>query len=73
MYYIFVERQVIMENIVNLEERLIQNMDLLEIAKSYCEHNSYKGVEISALYSVIDIILENHKALAREFDRIEVA
>ena len=63
----------VMGKIINFEERLIQNIDLLEIAKSYCEFNSYKGAEISALYSVIDIILENHKALVREFDKIEFA
>ena len=60
-----------MEKILKLEERVYTNMDLLEIAKTYCEFNYDKSKEISVLNSIIDIIIENQKLITRELCEIQ--
>ncbi len=63
-----------MENTLNkytkLEEKITLSMDLLEVARGYCEYNFDKGQEVVALHSVIELLLETHRDIAEEFDKI---
>ena len=63
-----------MENALNkytkLEEKITLCLDLLEVARGYCEYNFDKGQEVVALHSVIELILETHRDIAEEFDKI---
>lgn len=59
-----------MEKIVELERQLNVNIDLLEIAKAYCEFNNDKSDEISALIPILEIILDNQKNVRRSLDYI---
>ena len=58
-----------MENIIEFEQKMNTNIDLLEIAKDYCEFNLDKSVTPSTLISLIDIVLQNQKKLINDFDR----
>ena len=58
------------EKISHIEKQIITNIDLLEIAKGYCEYNFDKSSEISALGAILSIILEEQKELAQCFDGI---
>ena len=60
----------LIEKISHIEEQITLNIDLLEIAKSYCEHNFDKASEISTLGTIIGIILDEQQRLARSFDGI---
>lgn len=57
-----------MDKIIELEQRLNVNVDLLEVAKSYCDLNSDKSTEMSSLSSVLDIVLKNQKDIAKNLD-----
>ena len=59
-----------MEKIVEIERQLDVNTDLLEIAKAYCEFNNDKSDEVSALISILDIILDNQKKVKSSLDYI---
>lgn len=58
-----------MENFIDLEQQLNKNIDLLKIAKDYCEFNQDKGSTVSALMSLIEIILQNEKDLISNVER----
>ncbi len=58
------------EKIITLEEKMNLSIDLLEIAKTYCESNYDKSSEFTALWSMLDIILKNQKEAARGIDNI---
>ena len=58
------------EKISHIEKQITTNIDLLEIAKGYCEYNFDKSSEISALGAILSIILEEQKELAQCFDCI---
>ena len=59
-----------MEKIVELERQLNVNTDLLEIAKAYCEFNFDKSSELTALLSILEIILANQKKATDVLDYI---
>ena len=63
-----------MENILNkfskIEEKITLSMDLLEVAKGYCEYNFDKGQVVVALNSILEIILKNQKELADQLDEL---
>jgi hypothetical protein len=59
-----------MEKIIEIERQLNVNIDLLEIAKAYCEFNNDKSDEISALIPILEIILDNQKNVRRSLDYI---
>lgn len=63
-----------MENILNkfskIEEKITLSMDLLEVAKGYCEYNFDKGQEVVALNSILEIILKNQKELSDQLDEL---
>ena len=68
LYSINMELRNIAEEVAQIEERIILNIELLEIAKSYCEYNFDKASEVSTLGAILDVILREQKALADSFD-----
>ena len=58
-----------MKDIIKLEQRINTNIDLLEIAKDYCEFNQDKSCA-SSLLSLIEVVLTNQKKLISEFDKV---
>ena len=63
-----------MENTLNkyakMEEKITLTLDLLEIARCYCEYNFDKGQEVVALHSIIEVLLEAQRDIAEELDKI---
>lgn len=57
-----------LEKLNTMEEKIIRTLDLMEIAKSYCEHNFDKGEEIVALSSLITVLIERQKELVDYID-----
>lgn len=49
------------KTITSIEEQLNRSNDLLEIAKAYCEYKCDTSDEISTLFSILEIILENQR------------
>lgn len=60
----------ILEKISLLEEKVSRSIDLLEIAKDYCSANFDKSKEISAVGTIMDVILDTQLKLAEELDNI---
>ena len=61
---------IAMENLSQLEEKVLRSIDLLEIAKDYCSANFDKSKEISAVGTIVDVILDTQLKLAEELDNI---
>ena len=57
-----------LEKLGLVEEKIIRTLDLLEIARSYCEHNFDKGEEIVALSSLLGVVIERNKELVDYID-----
>lgn len=57
-----------MEKIITLEEKINLGIDLLEVVKTYCEFNYDKSEAISAINSVLKIVLETQKEVANLLD-----
>lgn len=70
MYYTDMENTL--NKIASIEERITQNVNLLEIAKAYCEFNCDKSDEISSLFSILEIILTEQKKLVSEVEAMLV-
>ena len=60
------------ENVVDIEEKVISNLNLLELAKAYCELNYDKSDELLVISTVIDIVLKNQKELIKKIDLISI-
>lgn len=58
------------EKFNTIEEQITLSIDLLEIAKSYCDCNFDKASEVSTLGAIIGIVLKEQKNLASNFDGI---
>lgn len=56
------------EKINSIERNINLNIDLLDVAKDFCEFNFDKAAEISALFTMLEIMLKKQKELATEFD-----
>ena len=53
-----------------LEEKINSNIDLLEIAKKYCEF-SYDSVDATVpLISLVEVLLKNQHDIAEKFDSL---
>ena len=63
---------IVMEEIAYLEEQLNINIDLLKIAKDYCEFNNDNISSTSSLLSLLDIVLENQKIILSKLDKLEL-
>lgn len=59
-----------MEKIMDIEQQINVNMDLLKIAKDYCEFNVDNSRKICSLMSLIEIILQNQKSIVSDFDKL---
>lgn len=62
--------QNLSEKISQLEEKVLRSIDLLEIAKDYCSANFDKSKKISAVGTIVDVILDTQLNLAEELDNI---
>ena len=51
-----------------MEEKINLCIDLLEIAKAYCDFNFDKSSEILTVRSLLNVILETEKEIAKEYD-----
>ena len=64
-----------MENILKksmlIEEKITLSLDLLEVAKGYCEYNFDKGQEVVALGSVLDVLVDVQKDIAGYLDELK--
>ena len=58
------------EKLLKFEQDFNTATDLLKIAKSYCEHNYDKASEVNSLGTMLEIILDNHKCLSNQLDKI---
>ena len=58
------------ENMNKIEEHVNLSINLLKVAKTYCEYNFDKAGEVSTLNSIIDIVLNEQKTLANDIDSI---
>ena len=63
---------VTMEEFAYLEEHFNINVDILELAKDYCEFNYDKSSSLSRLLVLLDIILANQKIIAAKLDNVEI-
>lgn len=61
-----------LEKITELEQKITSNVDLLEVAKVYCDFNYDKSDEVSTIGAVLEIALENQKEIAKNLDSIIV-
>lgn len=61
-----------MEKFIDVEQKIATNIDLLEIAKDYCEFNNDKASGISCLMSLIEVMLQNQRNLISDFDKVMV-
>ena len=68
LYYVVMQN--LSEKISQLEEKVLRSIDLLEIAKDYCSANFDKSTEISAVGTIVDVILDTQLKLAEELDNI---
>lgn len=64
------ELERIAEELSQIEEQITLNIDLLEIAKSYCDYNFDKASEVSSVGAILSVILKEQRALAEKFDSI---
>lgn len=60
----------ILNNLVQLEEKITLSLDLLEVAKGYCEYNFDKGQEVVAICSILEVVLEAQRELADKLDEL---
>ena len=60
------------ENFNNIEKMIFSNINLLEVARGYCENNYDKAPEIISINTIIEIILEKQKTIASSIDRLLV-
>ena len=68
LYYIGMENTL--NNLIKLEEKITLSLDLLEVAKGYCEYNFDKGQEVVAICSILEVVLEAQKELADTIDSL---
>lgn len=59
-----------MEKIIELEHQLNINMDLIKIAKTYCEFNFDKSDELCTLISILEVISDNQQKVTKALDYI---
>ena len=58
----------ILKSITSIEEKITFSINLLEIAKNYCEYNFDKGQEVAAIGTLLTVILEAQKHVADSID-----
>lgn len=58
------------KKITQSERKIISCINLLQIAKNYCEYNYDKGNEIVSLGTLLEVILEEENELLNNIDDI---
>lgn len=61
-----------MEKISKFEEKLNFSIDLLELAKSYCDVNYDKSMEVSTIATALELVILKQKELVKELDYLLV-
>lgn len=64
------ENMKYIKEITDLEQKLNTGLDLLEVAKTYCEFNYDKADELSAISSVLDVVIQIQKSAAITLDNL---
>ena len=59
-----------MEKIVDIEEQMNINVDLLQIARDYCEYNIENSQATSSLMSLLEIMLQKQRNIVADFDEL---
>ncbi|DAB00349.1 TPA: hypothetical protein CPT89_08460 [Candidatus Gastranaerophilales bacterium HUM_11] len=59
-----------LDTLSTIEEKVMLCIDLLEIAKNYCERNFDKGQELSAVGTILQVVLGEQKSLADSLDEL---
>ena len=59
-----------LDTLSTIEEKVMLCIDLLEIAKNYCESNFDKGQELSAVGTILKVVLGEQKSLADSLDEL---
>ncbi len=60
----------ILEKVTSIEEKIMLSIDLLEIAKKYCESNFDKGNEIVSVGSLLGVVLKEQREIVDNVDNI---
>jgi len=69
---VLMERFINFENIIDIETKLAENINLLEVAKGFCEFNYDKSEEVVALSSLLEIVLKNQRYIAEKVDSFAI-
>lgn len=64
------ENILIIRTIASLEAQLNKGIDLLEMAKTYCEYNCDKSDEISTLFSILELIIKEQKDTVKSLETL---
>lgn len=59
--------------ILEIEQDIIRNTDLLELAKTYCEFYGDRSDEVSTLFSVLEHVVDMQKKLIKKVDKLLVS
>lgn len=59
-----------MEKIIDIEEQMNINVDLLQIARDYCEYNIENSNVTNSLMTLLDVMLQNQKNIVAHFDKL---
>lgn len=70
LYHLVMEDTL--NKVTSMEEKITLSINLLEIAKAYCEFNREKSDEISSLFSILEIILVEQKKLISDVENLLV-
>ena len=66
----FKKKKNMLDTLSTIEEKVMLCIDLLEIAKNYCESNFDKGQELSAVGTILKVVLDEQKSLADSLDEL---
>ena len=67
LYFICMKNML--DTLSTIEEKVMLCIDLLEIAKNYCESNFDKG-QVSAVGTILKVVLDEQKSLADSLDEL---
>lgn len=70
VYYKNMEKLLETNLLLEIEQDLVKNTDLLELARTYCEFHGDKSDEISTLYSVLGQVVDMQNSLVKKIDKL---
>ena len=68
LYFICMKNML--DTLSTIEETVMLCIDLIEIPKNYCESNFDKGQELSAVGTILKVVLGEKKSLADSLDEL---